>query len=645
MADPNRPEFHEFADSIGTNPKHKSLDYAELKRRADLKKADFERTKQALAQDIKIDEYENVPREGLAEIEHYSQMPDVEIDSEVSEFWKAQQDALEQPKQDLKAGKSEYESAYKDWQDLIERMDDRRRDELGVNNYHEREYQAKYSVTQAKRRLADAKEKVASIQYDVDPFKALVGAITGTNKDAKSMRDAYRSVEDARKGLRDAKRNLAQVRENRAALEEKKASLSVQEYSVLQRMSDAQVKIEEAKETAKQIVEGGKDGRPRTADVQARLRQQFDLIEKYRAIQALKKNSERYAALSSYLENSTPENKVLLAQLNSIPNNVPTKAFRITLQGPLQLLGQSDKITEVDKKIASLRAKLPANLYMQDLTADLEANRLHDTDTIETLTQEMEEMKNNGEETSEKYQQLQRKLDYLVAQQEIDNCQQEIDQLTIAATRFETTPEYAQLKTKLETEFAKKLEDEVQKQIEDQIKAKVAEERQASPKAKIDIAAIRTQIDTPENRTSIQASLQTSFDKACEEKVKTESSKMVQSKLNQLRTKQQVIKLKKEQLQNSPYVTTISNLEELQSLVTERESLAEQVDLPSRLDSTAEGLRQVRETRPPQEKSTFALIYESIQNARRQNVEKIAVKHGKEETEQQQLPQPENEGR
>ena len=416
MADPNRPVHHGYADMLGTNPTQKNLNYDELVRRAKQRQTDLERTKAWIQEEASIKEYAKIPSEELATIAHYSNMPDVEIDSGVSEYFKTQQEEL--AKIDFASPQQEYLSAYQEWQRYLESLDDRRRDELGVNNIDQREEQAQRSVSQAQQRLKDARRRVKDMQDDVDPFKAMIGAITGANKDSRTVRDAYRGVKEAKRGLKDARRNLQAVRESRAALEEKKASLSAKEYMVLKRMSDAQYKMAFTRETARQIVEGGKGGAQKSEDVRKRLHDQYQLIDKYKAIQALKTGNQ-YVAISNHLKATDP---ALLQKLESIPTNLPAQTFKVTLDGPLQIPSQADKIADVDKKIADVQSKLPAGINMNDLTAEILALKLKDTDNVAGLEAQMSSL----DPTSKEYKQLEMKKDHLTLQAQVDAKKAEI---------------------------------------------------------------------------------------------------------------------------------------------------------------------------------------------------------------------------
>lgn len=236
MKNPHEPKFQDYANSL--DGKHKVNNYDELLKRAQLKKADFMKTKAWVQEQGSIDDFVSVkPSNELALIDHYNSMPDVEVQPEVAEFWHAQQDAL--GKLDLQGPQTEYLSAYKEWQELVDIMDQKKRDELGVNNFDVQEEQAKRQIKEARKGVKEAKRRAKDVEYEVTPMSVFLGGITGSNKDAKTFMDAKTGVRKAKRNLKEAQRKLQEIRERKEIIQEHKDELGVKEHMALDKMNDA----------------------------------------------------------------------------------------------------------------------------------------------------------------------------------------------------------------------------------------------------------------------------------------------------------------------------------------------------------------------------------------------------------------------
>ena len=455
MANPNLEKYRE---TVGSNPNAHTLSSDEFLERFKQKAAAYEGTKDWIEKEASLKEYIKVPQDELALVDFYGQMPEVEMSPDIKEFWQTQKDELN--KIDMQGPQKDYLAAFQRVQDLIESMDERRRDDLSANNYDYRELKARESVEKAREGVRDAKKEIKYMENDVDPFKAMLGALTGTNKDSKTVRDTYRRLRDAKRNLRDAKINLASVQESRAEFEEKKSKLSAQEAEQLEKMLIAEKKMAINKETAEKI-------NANAQKVQKSLHEQYALIDKYKAIQTFKKSND-YVASRAIIATKNPD---LAKELEAFPETLPSKFLKVTLSGPLQLPSNENKITELDTKIQEIKDKLPNDINMENLSVELDDYTIKSTDTVESIEASMEGL----EPERKKYKQLEMKKDHLIAQQQVQTLQQEIETLI---NDIKTTSDNTELQAKLQTLQAKQsklkiLEEDLQKDPYSQTVAKL----------------------------------------------------------------------------------------------------------------------------------------------------------------------------
>lgn len=527
-----KPEYHEFESSLGSNPVHASLNYAELKRRADLKRLEVKKTKELIEKDWGIGDYIGEMSAEIALIDHYSHMEEVEIDPDVRTFWETNKSTLE--KMNIRESQTEYLSAYEDWQDLVERMDEKRRSDLGIDHdYQYRLHQAKEQVHSAKEREKSANRALRTAKREVNPLTAAIGVITGMDlQTARKVSDARKGVRDAKKGVRDAKRRLIAVRESRASFEEAKDKLSVKEYAVLRRMS-------EAKEKMAIIQSAAEDMKKSMAETQRKLRAQYGMLDKYKAIQTLK-NSNNYAAISETLRNEDPE---LFKQVEAIPLALPKNYFKITLEGPLQIQNNEKQLSEMRDKMAEIAKKLPYTVEPAQAGKEISDLTIKDGETVETLEAKM---KGITDTSSKEYQQLQMQKEHLSLLNAIAKRKAEIQTLTQEIKTF------------------------------------------------------------------------------------TGDDKDLQPKLRDLRTKQEHLKVLEAELQKDSFTVTMSQLQEIQALASQKTTIETQKEGMENLNDTAEGLQNSQYVPTPPHSFTISRYYETIiESIKRKKEKYIEDRDGK----------------
>lgn len=524
MANPN---MEDYENSIGKNSFKKTLDYEELLERAKEKRDTYERTKSWITEETSIKEYIQVPQSELALAEYYGKIPEVELDPNIQEFWQTQKDELS--KIDMQGPQNDYLKAFERWQELVEDLDDRKRDALGANNFDYKELKAKEGVQKAQEHVKDAKEDIKQMQNDISPFQVMLSAFTGMTKDKRTVRDTYRRLRDAKRSLRDAKINLRSVRESRAAFEQANSKLNVKEKMCLEEMLIAQEKIAINKQTAERI-------NANALQVQKSLHEQYALVDKYISIQTFKKSND-YVAVREAIRETNPD---FLKEIDAFPETVPSNFLKVTLQGPLQLPSNESKITELSAKIEKMKSKLPFEIDMENLSTESKNLEIKPTDTIESI----EEAMSKKTPESKEYKQLQMKWDHLVLVDQIETLKEEI------------------------------------KTLVNEIKS-------------------------------------TSDDKA------------LQAKLQTLQAKQGKMKILEEAIQKDPYSQTMSTLQEMDKLTSEKEALSSQDNIAT-LESTAQELEDsnISFDKPDGSSITIVIAYkailESIERRKQQYLVKAA---------------------
>ena len=517
------PKFHDFEDMLDDDKTKRStaLSYEQLLEREKMRKADFERTKAWLKDDTSLQEYTQVPLEELALFDHYSGMDQVAMDPEIKIFWQAQKEALDDI--DMQKPQHEYLDAYRRWQDEIEKMDDKTRSAFGINSYNNfdrQEKEARRGIRQARAKYRDAWAKARNLENDVNPFQAMVESITGTGK--KPVINTLRELREARRGIKEAKRKLLSVQESRERFEESKDKISVKQAILLETMLTAQEKIEANKKAAQQI-------HVSSLKVQKRLHQQYELIDKYNAIQKFKQSKIYQDAKNR--KDGDPVNPILddlVKKLDTVPEATTKKSIIVTLKGPAQLLPlNTEKIEELNRQIEVAKEKVPYDVDMEHLDTELEQATLQPTDTLKDLNLTL----NNMSEDEKEYKQLELKRDHLVLQSKVNDTQKEVTAL------------FAECQT---------LKEEITS-----LKARSAEL-------------------TPEEKTELQ-----------------EKRDLYQEKILAFTEKKAELKDLTDSLQNDAYSQNIAGLQELQSLIQERDNMPKGDD-PRFLEGIAQQLEHSR---------------------------------------------------
>lgn len=425
----NNPPNHAYLDALNKTGKNRS--FKELNNLNELKEQDIAQTQADVDQYASIDDDIAINREQLALANYYNQMEEVTIDSGVMDLWKHQVDELKNI--DVKTPKDEYMHAYEKWQNIIKEMDDERRNKLGLRN--DRRYEEgrkKEAIQSAKEGEIDAKKAIRNISNEVDPFQALLGQITGVNRDYEKRREAHRKLRDAKRRLRDAKRDYEIFLEDGKKLEEKSYKLKAEELSCLRKMNNAKAKMAANKAKAARITDN-------VTDIGEKLQAQYTIIEQYKAIQALKKDPN-YVAICQHLKATDMD---LYKKLESIPDNLPSNSFTVTLEG-LRIDSHSENIAQISEKYSQLFGKDLDSNNLEAAKTEITEKKEKTTEKINELEQErqfleikdgetlesvQEQMDNIQDKSSKEYKQLEAKKEHLFVQRQIEFAKKDIEKL------------------------------------------------------------------------------------------------------------------------------------------------------------------------------------------------------------------------
>lgn len=382
---------------------------------------DYQKTANFIKQQASIDEYIKVPKQELALLEHYSKIPGVEIDSSIGTFWKDQKDALQQI--NVKEAQNDYMYAFKNWQDNEEAYYERVRNNRGSGNIQDQKKKAREEIKNAKQRLIEATERRSNLEYEVDPIQFYLELFTlgRKSKSFQQRESADKAVADAKKAIKDRNNDLKRIEEVENQKNEALNKFTVKKDDALRKMRDAQQVMEVRKEEAKKIIENVKNQKDT-------LHKQYELIDKYLAIQSFK-NKPEYPSIRAYLKRNNPD---LFKKLEEVPEQLPAKCFKITLQGPLEITSNDDKITEVSDKITDLKGKLPEGFEGNDIQDEIDNLTLQDTDTVSDIDTRM----NSLMPTCNEYKQLEIKKQHLQLQEKVEAKKSEIETLTEEIQNF-----------------------------------------------------------------------------------------------------------------------------------------------------------------------------------------------------------------
>ena len=394
-----------------------TLSYNELLEKAQKKKKEMNIAKGFLDIETNLDSIITInPSKELSLAEHYNSISGVELDSDITTFWEAQNSEIN--KLDMETPKNEYLSAFRDLQDILEASDEKDRQYTGSNSLKIQEKEAKNNIKEAKKSLAEQQKKYQETITTSNPFKMLLEFTFGDSTESDKIKSAEKSLESAKKGVKSAEKSLENIKERKKTLQESKDKLRVKEYMAREKMSDALQKIYENKVNAEKIND-------QSEKIQYTLKKQYDIIDKLTAIQALKKQTN-YPSIRTVLNAQNPG---LVAELDNIPDSLPDNTMRVSLTNPLTLSAiqiDTNKISEIEQKITETKNKLPNGINMNDLSNEIEKSELKDTDTIQDLENQMSTITNH---TSKEYKTLEMKRNHLVLQEKVETTQSEIETL------------------------------------------------------------------------------------------------------------------------------------------------------------------------------------------------------------------------
>lgn len=448
MAEPKLPQNHEFADRLNPSKTGRFLGKEEYEKRLEAKTKDLKRTENWIDTEFGVEQYISVAKSEIALAEYYGKMPEVSISPDIKEFWETNKSELDDLSKKMEEPRSEYLAAYKEWQRVLENMDKAQRDELGLGyDYNYKEAKAREDIRKANRQEHNARESLRDARNSVSPLRAIVGRLTGVDTQSyKKVRDAKRSLRDARIAQRSARRHLAEIREERARRADAMSEKEAEVYNALTKMADAQEKLDIRSTSGDKIF-------AKMQEAQKRLSSQYKLIDQYKQIQAFKK-SNQYLAIKTFMDKNDPE---LLKQVEAIPDQLPKQTFVLTLEGPLQVIPSSQRLDEINNRIASMQerittidteskevkgklpgfAQLPDDYSKADIQAKFVELQIKNTDTVEELNTQMEKLKADGKEDSNEYRQLDMKKDFLEKKKVADDAQKKVDEQKAKVSKAE----------------------------------------------------------------------------------------------------------------------------------------------------------------------------------------------------------------
>lgn len=344
-------------------------------------------------------------------LDHYNSIPEVEVDSNIKDFWNAQQQKLNDLQQEIKQPQDKYVYAVEKLLSIKENKTAKKRSELGANNLNEQEKEAQYNLKKAR----EQREKVMKDDKS-NPFEMMFSLI-GLNDE--KFKERYKQIRDANKSVEDAKKRIKSIKEQKATFKEAINKLSVEEQMASIDMNDALIEISELKLEATGI-------NSQSNEIHNRLAKQYEIIDKYKAIQALKNRSD-YPAIHTYLNSVDPS---LARDLYNIPESLPEKMLKISLEPGKELdlstlSIDTTKITEIDSKISSIKTGLPIDVNINNISNETDKLKIEPTDTITNLETE----KNDPSKTAKEKKILEMKIDYLKIKKDIENTKSDIKSL------------------------------------------------------------------------------------------------------------------------------------------------------------------------------------------------------------------------
>ena len=366
-------------------------DEEELIQRNNKKTAKIEFTKKML-EDMKMENYITVqPKDELALIEHYRQMPNVKFEPGIDEFWKSQETQINNHKVTTEI--DEYMSNFHECEKIKERIEEQNRDEQSVYNYDKQEKDARRQIKLAKERLKLSKKKYHLKKVKTDPFKEIFGILVpGVNDDYENLKEARRGITADKHSLKEAKLRYEQLQEARQKFEYKKAKLNAEKRIALSNMTNISYKLLAKQTKALKIDEQSKI-------ISERYHKQYNVIDQFNAIKVFKD-----PAANEYLKN---KNKELYDKIIKLQNSNPK--FIVKLNGRIEIEGITNDLATLNKQMDELKKDMPANETKESISNKIDSFSIKETDTIDSVKNEM----STQNPSSEEYKQLQLKLKHL----------------------------------------------------------------------------------------------------------------------------------------------------------------------------------------------------------------------------------------
>lgn len=382
------------------------------------------------------------PSAELATIEHYSSIPGVEFDSDVSTFWNEQQKRFNDIKSKMEAPKNKYLNAYNRMKDIEDNIEASIKRQTGLNDPDKKIKELKHEKSKI------LKQEVWRIQDNVNPGMLLLEKFTGCSiEETKKFQAPLDHLNSINKQIKEAKARKEQLIESQEKLEAKKEMARLD-------MLEALEELDKEKYKAQQINE-------QSIQKHQVLEQQYKIVDMYVSLQKFKSGGE-YSTIRTVLETQDPQ---LVQDMDNIPDTLPQGIMKISLSNPLSLSNlpiDHDKITKIDEKINQIKGKLPTGIDMDNISGEIQSYSLTSKEleepgaALSKFENEKSNLDNMGyspEEKAKKEQQLDMKIEHLKREAIILNAKNDIKKTVeeinkMSPTNPDLKNKYAELEAK-----------------------------------------------------------------------------------------------------------------------------------------------------------------------------------------------------
>ncbi len=349
------------------------------------------------------------PTDELEKMNSYKKkIPGLEIDSDVTDFWQAQNNEVQQFYSKLNEAKNELiPTLYGEIPNIEENLISRQR------NSAEQRKKYKKDLASNDERYAQAERAFQRLKREVGPLQVfLFSRLTGND-------EARQKFKDAQKNITDLAKNRKEIKEN----EEKRIKVEKEEEDyLLYRINKAEEKVANINARVSDIIGAAEKVNANSREKQPIMQAQYNVLEivskkleNIKKIQSLKKNTIIVGSLQR-------DNRELVEQLQQVPENLPEINLKISFDNPLTLAMlenlNADKLQETGEKMEKIEKDLRKDSPAIDLTnpnKTLERYQLKEDETLKTVTDKLNDT--SVQLTAEERNILEMKREYLQLQE------------------------------------------------------------------------------------------------------------------------------------------------------------------------------------------------------------------------------------